>query len=313
MKISELLDELLGLLVLIYGRSGSGKTAAARNLEPTTGRIITSERNGLRTLKRLQPRFNEYDVRYPRTVKEFHDEVAACVSEPLEWLNLDTVSSYYDMLWQEYLDTKKKQPDEVQRRNYNYCKHWFENLMHLVVDVADSGTHVFMTCHLKWSREGDDKNPIVWSEPDLPGILPERVNRRLDIVARSEYRDMGGKAHYLLRLPVGRSAGKDLLGAFERGPIANDFRHFLQYGGGERHSREVSNEQTAPPPSTPSPPAPVSPALVKRLKTYCSLADMSEDELAQHCHETYGERDYTHLAPEQFRELLKTIGEKVPL
>jgi len=242
MKASELMSVEVGILSLVYGRSGSGKSYCWGNLNPDTGVAILSEKNSIRTLQRANPEnWGEFEVAYPTTPGDFEAAVDAAVARKGEWIVIDTVTSYYDLIWQAYLAKNELPSDFVEYAIYRHCLHVFEGMLLRVIRAADAGTNVFLISHQKWLKEGDDKKSISWSAPDLPGVLPERVSRRLDVVCRADYRLLGTTQQWRLSLPSGRAAGKDLLGLFDQGAsIENDFRHFLQFGGVERDHDAVA-------------------------------------------------------------------------
>ncbi len=278
MKASEMMGAGLGILSLTYGRSGSGKSYCWGKLDPTKGVAILSEKNSLRTLQRANPKqWGEFEVACPTSAGDFEKAVDVAVANNGEWIVVDTVTSYYDMIWQEYLEKNELPADYVEYAIYRYCLHVFEGMLLRLLKAADMGCHVFLISHQKWLKEGDDKRSISWSAPDLPGVLPERISRRLDVVCRADYRLLGTTQQWRLSLPSGRAAGKDLLGLFDSGEtIENDFRHFLPYGGVQRDHKADSTASTSAAPALPKKRAKRAKRAPKPSATEAAVAEVQE-------------------------------------
>lgn len=308
-SIDALLEQQLGLLALVYGRSGSGKTASWGHLPPDKGVVLLSEPNGVRTIKRMFPEsYQNFSIEVPERSADFVNHVKRLIHTEVGWVVIDTVTAYYAKIWDEFLDEKGLAPSEVKYANYAHCLHWFNNFMIRLTDLANSGTAVFLTCHEKWHKEGDDDHAIRWVTPDLPGQLPELVSRRLDVLCRSELVKLGSDVRYRLSLPVGRNAGKDLLGVFDNGPIANDLSSFFHLLGGGV-GKAISESATQSSIATKTPPPPTSPknrvpkAQLQLLQSYMVNADVDMQWVKQWCHDNYGKEAPENLTTKQFAQL----------
>ena len=318
MKIDYLLSTQLGIFVMVYGPSGSGKTKCWGHLPPEEGLAILSEANGVRTIKRMFPdKYQKFEVEFPQCVDDFQKIVAKLIKSPPKWAVFDTVTSYYKMIWDEFLEEKNLKPSEISFNNYRHCMHYFMNFMLRLVDLANQGTNVFMTCHSKWMQEGDDSNKIQWTAPDLPGQLPELVSQRLDVLCFSQRTKAGMETRYRLKIPHGRCAGKDILGVFDgKTSLPNDFSSFLPTvkGGGSASQGPTSSTVTpprdaGPPPSLPTPSNRHVPAAHKKLlRSQAEAAGQTEEMLNEHCKVQFGKENIDRLTRRQFDSLQEFVG-----
>lgn len=218
-KIADIVG-VRGRFGLIYGRSGDGKTSCLRKLNQEEGKIITLEPNGLVALQRFG--IEEVNAVVPDTTAEYIAEILEVMDNgTIKWLCLDTVTMYYELVWQNYLDVHKKEPHETDFTAYRYCLHWFNRMLVKCNDVVRAGVHVILLSHLDQKEERDVSSSVTWTMPDLPGKLPDIVGRKLDFILRANKIQVKGERRYVLSNPTGRSLGKDLHGIVDQ-PIEND-------------------------------------------------------------------------------------------
>jgi len=212
-----------GIGILLYGPPGSGKTAALAGLAKRgPGKIFTCEGNGLRSL--LNMGVEDVDFQIITSAQEWNVAVGEYLNKaPADhtWVAFDTVTSYYDLLWQDYFKTEKVDPKAIGFQIYNYCKAMFEAFYQKCVDLVDAGKVVILLCHQQLDCEEGVGKKESWAAPDLPGKLPDRLMRRLDLVLQARSINVGGKRSFRLLLPFGRDYGKDLFNCMSD-PIVND-------------------------------------------------------------------------------------------
>lgn len=336
MKACEYMKDGQRNIVIVTGDSNSGKTACARNLPVATGEIVLSETVGLNTLRRLHPDWKNLEIQIPPTVSAFYQLIKGYITKRLDWIFVDTISRFYDLLWKEYLEKKKLEPDYCERQIYRYCLQHFDHFLNLLCDVANSGTNVFLSCHLKLNMEGKEENRVTWYTPDLPGQIPTRVARQVAVICRAR-KPINLQGEHQLYLPIGRDTGKDILGIFDKGPIPNDFSYFLHSGGtgSAAESIAASVSVSAPKVETSNPlsiPTPEPPTLVSLppqreekpsrrtiprsqlniLEMNRKQCNVPEEAVIGWCKDNYGIEDPKNLTAEAFVALTQYVTSFVP-
>lgn len=216
-----------GIGVLLYGGTGEGKTWSIGGLPPEHTKIITNEEHGLATLR--QRGWEKADWEKPLTSKAWRECLQACADDKdIHYVVLDTVSTYYSLLWNEFLKEKSLEPDQVDWSIYGYCLHHFRGMIWDVFSLVQQGKSCILLCHIDWRKEKNANTEVQWSEPDLPGKLRQDICKNLDLVLRVERITMAGQAKYLMSVPLlGKHYGKDVYGIVTE-PMPNDVMTLIQ-------------------------------------------------------------------------------------
>jgi hypothetical protein len=212
--------ESYGLMILDYGRSGSGKTSFLFNLFSIPGLLITNEPRGIEPLRERGLKTDSIVI--ATTPTEMYEAVVEAAATPgLRWMAIDTISTYYDQLFQAYCEDRAIPPDKVPRNVYNWCTNSFMSLWNKLLVATHAGLHVVVLCHEKQEQAEHGESNLVWFSPRLPGQLPEKILPQCAIVIRSFKIAIGGTLHYKVSVPDGNSYGKDWTGQITK-PMPND-------------------------------------------------------------------------------------------
>lgn len=213
-----------GTAVLVYGASGTGKTSCIRNLNPEKGVVLTTEPEGLEALQRFGwDHGNFYHLDEP---KRLEDVLRKLAQENYEWICLDTLSGYYDQLWDEFMRENQLSPDDISFRTFRYCLNTTQAVLMRFMACVDAGIHVILLCHQKELTEQGPGYSSNATCPGLPGQLPEKFCKRMALVLRTNKVEREGKTSYVLSNPSGAHVGKDLTGRL-KGIADNDIAPLL--------------------------------------------------------------------------------------
>ncbi len=209
-----------GLMVLLYGRSGSGKTRALLNLFNRPGILLCNEPRGLQTL--VSGGLKEGAVKIVVTAQEMYDAALEAIATPhIQWIAVDSISRHYELVLQEYCERNGILPGRIKRNDWGAMSDAFLNLWEKLLVGTHAGLHVIVTCHEKEESDKDEGTSNVWFAPQLPGKLPERVLPQCAIILRNFKVEIGGQRKYKMSIPDGNSYGKDWTGQVG-GPVDND-------------------------------------------------------------------------------------------
>jgi len=217
MKLKDLIKRR-GLGILVYGRSGSGKTSSIRNLPADKLAIVTNEAHGLAALLRWG--WGEKDVEvyvpgrpsdWPSIIQMFELE-----GQRKEFLVLDAITTYYDAVLQEELFGRwdgKSVLKQLPGATYNLAKHRFWRMLSQALALRDLGTTVIAIAHLGYRSDKRSGEEVLYHEPAFPGKLPEEVSRQFDLILRTEVlRSEAGPKYVLTARGYYGDYTKDLYG-----------------------------------------------------------------------------------------------------
>ncbi len=232
--------------ILLYGFSGSGKTASVRHLNPESTLIVTCEPHGLATLQRFG--WDSAHVIVPEDGPAFYDAVKEAVSLKMRVCVVDTVSRFHELLEQAFNLRHNVSPDttdpKISRARFYACLVGTQALLETVLEVIRCGVTVVLLCHEK-ARTGED----IFRRPDIPGQLPEMLCRQMDLVAACTRRRTGSEYHYSIELPED-GIGKDMVGL--SWPLDNDVALLLAPPAPTKTSSSTPAEEVAEKKSLPN-------------------------------------------------------------
>lgn len=220
-KLDSLMNET-GILSVIFGLPGKGKTACIRNFPKKNTAIITSEPAGLITLQKFG--WNEVNAWTPNTPSEYLSAVEEVLKNPdYKHIVIDTVSMYYEHLIKNYIDTSEKDVSKMGLDIYRVCNLRFQEALRNLIASNEYGKDVICLCHLSYREYEEGESKRMHTEPALPGQIPSWLCRQASLILRADNVRMGLNTKWMLFLDSGAgSYGKDIFGVVPTGSCDND-------------------------------------------------------------------------------------------
>jgi hypothetical protein len=210
-----------GVFVLIYGKSGSGKTSCIRNFPRDRTVIISSEPQGLTSLVNFG--WIDAKVLCPTTSDGFSLAMEEAIADPsIKHIVLDSLSQYSEMLTKEYIEKSGKSVQSIGLDLYRVVNLQFQKMVRRLLDALPMGKDVIGLIHMNLREESVGEERRVSREIALSGQLPAWVCRLASLVARTE-KVKAGKEYRYMMIADGSDGndGKDLFGVAPA-PIDND-------------------------------------------------------------------------------------------
>jgi energy-coupling factor transporter ATP-binding protein EcfA2 len=210
-----------GVFVLIYGKSGSGKTSCIRNFPMTNTVIISSEPQGLTSLVNFG--WKDAKVICPTTSDGFSLAVEEAIADSsIKHIVLDSLSQYSEQLTKEYIEKSGKSVQSIGIALYRVVNLQFQKMVRRLLDALPMGKDVIGLIHMNLREESVGEERRVSREIALSGQLPAWVCRLASLVARAEKVKAGKEFKYMLIADgADGNDGKDLFGVAPN-PIEND-------------------------------------------------------------------------------------------
>lgn len=146
-----------GLRVILYGKSGIGKTHSISTIPNQDGVGILSTERGLRTLKKLVPKTKVQEINNTDDLREAH-----------KWMK-DNYSKFHTLVFDSFTEIAEFSLLEQKKRSSDPRKIYPE-MLNNVFDISKSfkelPLNLIFICHIS---RGQDDSGVPFFEPDFPG------------------------------------------------------------------------------------------------------------------------------------------------
>jgi hypothetical protein len=199
-----------GILSVVFGISGKGKTSCIRNFPADKTAIITSEPGGLQSLVKFG--WDNAKVWCPTCPADYLKAVEEILQDKtIDHIVLDTASQYYEQLIKNYIDNFDKDLSKLGMDLYRVSNLKFQEMFRTLFAATELGKDVVCLVHLTYREHEENEQKKVYKEPALPGQLPGWISRQAALVLRCENVKMGTDVKYFFTVDCGDGAyGKDL-------------------------------------------------------------------------------------------------------
>ena len=250
-----------GIAMLIYGQSGSGKTASCRNLPPDkTLWFATEDTQSAATLQGHG--WNDWNVIRPRTRRDVDMQLTGMKQyQPYDYIVFDTISGLYDVYLEDISSLNGKMPSQMGVKLYQLAHEAWDTTWKLINEIKGKGVHFILLSHMKLKEEDMSDSRKLNKGPDLPGKAQEGFCSRVPLVAQSLSYTVNQKSVYKLQFKplVDGDYGMDKYGIFglkEPNDVL-DIITRVQTHLGKIEPKDAAGgafDATEPPPPTQTPP-----------------------------------------------------------
>jgi hypothetical protein len=188
-----------GVIVLVHGRSGSGKTATCRNLPPAQTYFLSFELDQTAACL-FGWGWDEWNCETPFGHMSMIHEIQKLKKRPdIKYVVVDTISGYVEQLLDEYRNEHEgKTKKQLGFAIWQAAEERLLDTLTKLQELAQYGKHVILLCHLKYREEGEKESKKIYREPMLFGSLPEKLCKRIPVILIAKSFKMGPKVVYTL-------------------------------------------------------------------------------------------------------------------
>lgn len=200
MKPEKLEKASTGQVLMVYGRSNTGKTAACRNLPPDKTLWISTEPQQTQATLRYW-KWDEWIHSVPDGWEDISDLIKVPITnKTIEYVVIDTISTVVELMLNEY--AKSCGLETIADGSFKMYGHVGERV-HKLIEKAltvshEFGVHYILLCHLKYKEKKTADTTHQMRQPAVFGQLGEWLSAHIPTVLRSECFKIGNKIEYSL-------------------------------------------------------------------------------------------------------------------
>jgi hypothetical protein len=264
----------LGLMIMIYGRSGSGKTAACRSLKPEETYWISYELD--QTAACLHGwGWDRWNCETPLGFQSTLHEISQIgKKKEIRHVVVDTLSGYVEQLMSEFISQNGGSLNQKEKFDmWNTVGDRVVETIEKLKGLCSRGKDVILLCHLRYREEKNelsaDGKPQIHREPMLFGQLPEKICKRIPVVLIAKSFKLGPHTKFTLNTVGGEGDyGTDKFRILPNSQENDVLKILNQLRGGVGIQAKISHlpehkEHRAETPSLPEDPKPTTESATK--------------------------------------------------